>query len=130
MAINNVNMVININSSIIVIVSVIDSSRIALGGPKGSGEASGVSLELRYSYPYPCPKKVTQTACCTMMLIRFVIRTVLGMGLGVSVTAHDSFLFRAAANLLAQATGGDDIANENRNLRPQLEPQMTGLEKK
>ena len=41
-----------------------------------------------YSYPYPCPGKVVETSYCTHLLLKPVIQSGLGMGMGMNGTAH------------------------------------------
>ena len=39
--------------------------------------------------PIPPPRKVIQTSCCTRLVLRHVLQTGLGMGMGMNGTAQD-----------------------------------------
>ena len=63
-----------------------------------------LQLELWYSHPIPLPEKVLQTSSCTILLCKCVIQSVLGMGMGMNVTAHNCCLALLAAALLEGPT--------------------------
>ena len=43
----------------------------------------------------PLPEQVLQTSCCTLMLYKYVLQTVLGMGTGMNVTAQSPYLLES-----------------------------------
>ena len=38
--------------------------------------------------PIPLPEQVIEASSCAILLYKFVLQTVLGMGMGMNVTAH------------------------------------------
>ena len=46
--------------------------------------------------PIPLPEKVIQTSSCTILLYNMFYKTVLGMGMGMNVTAQTWLLPRVA----------------------------------
>ena len=70
--------------------------------------------------PIPLPENIAQTSSCTILLYKFVIQTVLGMGMGMNVTAQD--WRRGCRTSVRQHFGAEASRSERSSGRGMLGP--------